>query len=251
MIKGTVLALTVAALCLVPRAGAVEAPFARFQAANDLYESQDYDAARQTYEGLIQDGVVDSALYYNAGCALAKQGQKGRAAGMFERALDLNPRFPEARENLQRIRPETGGDGTLFVFLPIRWLFGTMTSEEFFLLAAAAYWIACLAGIVWLVSRSIAPRRAGVWIACAAAAAFLFFGAYFCVKAERDTWLESVVLADKTLTYSDPSETSTELDLLSAGVKVRRIGMPSGGWVYIGLPNGRLGFVREAALESI
>ncbi len=242
-------AMTLAMAALAP--AAVEQPFYRFQSANDLYEQQDYEAALQTYRGLIEDGIVDTTLYYNAGCALAKLGQKGRASGMFERALKIDPRFAEARENLEKMRPEINGDGALFVFLPLRWLFWKMTSEEFFLVAAAAFWIACFAGIAWLLSRTATPKRLAAWIAVAGLAVFLFFGSFFLVRAERDSWIEAVVIADKSLTYSDPSETSTEQDLLSAGVKIQQIGMPSSGWVYIRLPNGRTGFIREDALELI
>jgi hypothetical protein len=41
------------------------------------------------------------------------------------------------------------------------------------------------------------------------------------------------------------------LDLLSEGVKLRCLGAPTGGWVKIELPQGRVGYAPVEALETI
>jgi len=251
------LVLTVAALLLCGRpleaapAGAIDSPLARFDAANAAYKDQKYDEALQEYEALIRDGARDPALYYNAGCALAQLGQKGRAVAMFDRALKLRPRFREAHENLARVRPR-GSDGSIFfLFVPFRALFRSMTAEEFFLVCVVAYWLLAFGATGWILSRPGRIRTVSRALAWASLAALLFFGPYFLLRERADRRSEAVVIVDKALSRSGPSEKYLELDQLSEGVKVGVLSPPQDGWVKIQLPEGRIVFLPEQDIEAI
>jgi len=229
----------------------LDSPLARFQGANAAYKEQNYAEALEAYEALIRDGARDPILYYNAGCALAQMGQKGRATVMFERALKLRPRFPEARQNLKRIGAAPQEAGLFFLFLPFRALFRSMTAEEFFLVAVAGYWLLAAALCAWILLRPGRARFAIAFVAVVCLAVTLFFGAFFTRKDRRERWIEAIVVVDKALSRSGPSEKYSELDLLSEGVKVRQLGLPQDGWVKVQLSEGRIGYLPEQAMEVI
>ena len=68
------------------------------------YRLQDYDGALASFEDAVRlDGGRHEA-YYNRGLVWHRQGNLAEAAEDFQRALDLNPAFIEARRNLQTVR---------------------------------------------------------------------------------------------------------------------------------------------------
>ncbi|MCX7016818.1 MAG: hypothetical protein NTW86_30385 [Candidatus Sumerlaeota bacterium] len=234
----------------LPAAG-LDAPLSRFQAANEAYKNQDCQAALQGYEGLIAEGAKDPILYYNAGCALAQLGQKGRAIAMFARALKMEPRFAEAHENLARIAPTAQEKSAFFLFLPFVALFRAATAEGFFLAAIVGWWLFALAAAAWILLRPGAARTATAAVASLSLVAALFFGVYFLAKQSQEGRIEAVVVAEKVMSRSGPSDKYTELDMLSEGVKVRMLEPPREGWVKTQLPGGRIGYLPEDAVERI
>jgi len=234
----------------LPAAGA-DSALSRFQAANEAYKNQDYPAAAQGYEGLIAEGAKDPILYYNAGCALAQLGRKGRAIAMFERALRMAPRFDEARDNLARIAPATQEKPVFFLFLPFVALFRAETAEGFFLAAFVGWWLFALTAAAWILLRPGKARTGTAALASVSLVATLFFEAYFLAKRSFEERIEAVVVAEKALSRSGPSEKYTELDMLSEGVKVRMLEAPREGWVKTRLPGGRIGYLPEGAVERI
>ncbi|OPZ23083.1 MAG: Tetratricopeptide repeat protein [candidate division BRC1 bacterium ADurb.BinA364] len=230
---------------------AIDSPQARFQAANEAYKAQKYEEALQGYEGLIADGARDSTVYYNAGCALAQLGRRGRAAAMFERALKLEPRFEDARDNLRRVRPEAPEREPFFLLAPFAALSRAFSAETFFLLAAAGYWLLALGAGCRILLESAAWRRIAGAAAGLGLAVLLVFGPFFLHASARETRAEAIVIADKTQTRSGPSEAFLEQDLLSEGIKVRILEPAREGWVKIQLPGGAPGYVPESAIEAI
>ena len=71
-----------------------------FADANRAYTAGDYGNAIEQYEKLINDSVVDPAVFYNVGNAYYRAGQLGPAIVNYERALQLDSHFENARENL-------------------------------------------------------------------------------------------------------------------------------------------------------
>ena len=71
------------------------------QQANQLYSEGEYRQAADAYEQLLQEQGVAPELYYNLGNAYFKAGEVALSILNYERALRLNPRFDDARYNLQ------------------------------------------------------------------------------------------------------------------------------------------------------
>jgi len=129
------------ALVLGGKAFAADVP-AEFSAANKLYAEGKFAAAAGAYEKILQAGAVSPALWFNYGNAEFKLGQPGRAIAAYRRAERLAPRDAEVRANLDFVRKQVEGP-TLRESRWQDWL-GTLTLNEWTVLAAGAFWLVCL-----------------------------------------------------------------------------------------------------------
>lgn len=110
-----------------------------FEKANKLYAEGQCEPAINTYSNLAQNGTVSAALYFNLGNACLKGGRSGLAVVYYQRALEISPRDPDIRANLQLARsrayqgnpPKTG-----FLRSWTTWF----SLNEWSILAAVAWW---------------------------------------------------------------------------------------------------------------
>jgi tetratricopeptide (TPR) repeat protein len=120
---------------------AVDVP-AEFNAANKLYAEGKLADAAGAYEKILQSGAVSPALWFNYGNAEFKLGQSGRAIAAYRRAELLAPRDAEVRANLDFVSKQIEGP-TLGESRWEQWL-GTLSLNEWTMLAAGAFWLAFL-----------------------------------------------------------------------------------------------------------
>lgn len=78
-----------------------------FARGNLAYEQGDYPAAIGAYEQLVEESVVDVAVFFNLGNAYYRSGRLGPAIANYERALQLHPDLDYVRENLEKCVAET------------------------------------------------------------------------------------------------------------------------------------------------
>lgn len=71
-----------------------------FQQANQAYQNADYSQASELYEKLVKDNVSSAELFFNLANTYFRQNQLGRAIFNFKQALNLAPRDPDIRFNL-------------------------------------------------------------------------------------------------------------------------------------------------------
>lgn len=71
-----------------------------FAGANAAYASNDFATAIRMYEQLVGESVVDPVVFFNLGDAYYRNGRLGPAIANYERALQLQPNFQSAWENL-------------------------------------------------------------------------------------------------------------------------------------------------------
>ena len=118
-------------LAVVARAG-------DFEMGNDLFDQGKFSEARQHYENLVEAGLGSANVYYNLGNTDFRLGSAGRAMLDYERALALNPRHPEARENLKFLREQSASR-----LPPEPWsakIFATQPLNTWLLTATVAAW---------------------------------------------------------------------------------------------------------------
>ncbi len=224
--------------------------------ANAQYEDEEYAAAAQQYEALIDSGYEDAALYYNLGNAYFKSGDLGRAVLNYLRAEELSPRDPDIRANLEFARARTvddveSGGESLAASVSTgarRWVtVGEMGAISLLLWVVSAIAIGTL--VVW---RSV-PRRAavrnGAFVASAATLlSFLLLLSMLYANPNDDS---AVVVASEIDVVSGPGK-QYELEFpLHGGAQVRLIDSRQ-GWVRIALPGGDLqGWVPSDAVEAL
>lgn len=79
-----------------------------FERGNSAYFRGDYEAARASYQRLVDLGVVDADVSYNLATAEARRGRYGAAIQHYERALWLRPGDADAHEGLEATRTALG-----------------------------------------------------------------------------------------------------------------------------------------------
>ncbi len=78
-----------------------------FEQGVEAYYSDNYAGAVREFELLVDQGVVDPVVFYNLGNAYYRLGEVGPAIANYERALQVDPRMTDARENLAQCVSQT------------------------------------------------------------------------------------------------------------------------------------------------
>lgn len=81
-------------------AGSSAAAQEAMRTADQLYEAGQYAQAAQAYQQVVDQGFVESALFYNLGNAQFKRGDLGQAILNYRRAQQVAPRDPDVAANL-------------------------------------------------------------------------------------------------------------------------------------------------------
>ncbi len=74
-----------------------------FGQASECYEKGNCADAIKSYEEIIENGIRDSAVYYNLGNAYYKNNQLGKAVLSYKRALRLSSNDTDIRNNLEYV----------------------------------------------------------------------------------------------------------------------------------------------------
>src|SRR5438445_11782944 len=69
--------------------------------ANQHFEKGESEEALEIYLGLVRQGFVGAALYYNLGNVYYRRGERGQAVLWYKRAERLSPRDPDIVFNLE------------------------------------------------------------------------------------------------------------------------------------------------------
>jgi len=224
-----------------------------FAQACDLYGKGDFASAIERFEAIKAAGVENAAVYYNMGNCYYREGQLGRAAAGYRRALMLAPRDADARANLALIRTAVGyGDTTITdalgsaVASPLR-LFSARQFQTVFYLA---YYLAAACLLCTLFLRGRARRISLYSMVAAALVAGLTFGLYAHGVSQFRSASDGVVVADRAELKSGPGDAFQEIATLADGLELK-LRARSGIWVEVQLLTGEVGWLRDTDLEPI
>jgi len=139
-----------------------EADAATMAAANALVETGHADQAIALYEGLVDGGAHDSALYYNLGNARFLAGDAAGAVEAYRQAAALAPNDADIEANLalaEAAAPEMALPPPAAPFGPLAALTGWMTLDTVAVLALVL-WLAVFGlWLAWRLTGSRWPRR--------------------------------------------------------------------------------------------
>jgi len=205
----------------------------RFQAGNQHYQNRQFQEALAQYKSLIDAGIEDPVLFYNAGNAYAQLGEEGEAVVMYERARRLAPRDPDIRRNLAFVRPSQA-PRPFVLWRPFLYLRDAFTLNEW-LLAFEVFllWVA-LAAAVWFLARGEAVRTAARALLVAGIVLGLIVAAFVPWRwhVERGRRI-GVVVAENVVSRHGPSATLAQHLKLAEGTRVRILGEQPGGWLAV------------------
>jgi tetratricopeptide (TPR) repeat protein len=244
---GTSAAFVVAAafFAAIACAAPPEAVVNDFREGNAHYQAGDFAAAADAYADALKHGYDAPALHYNLANAELKRGRVGRAIYEYRRTLRLDPRYEDARANLDYARslavdvpPPAADPWILRAFIAIE---NAVPVREALRVSAGAYWATCLLlALSWLVP----VRRRVARIAAVVCGSVLVLAlASALLGAVRDRpGDEGVVLDREVAVRTGPDETSTVLFSLHEGaeVEVQRRNDP---WVEVRISDELRGWV--------
>lgn len=223
-----------------------------FNQGNEAYYREDYAAAKEAYQKLLDHGYGGSDVLFNLGTTYLAQGDLGEAVLYLERAHRLTPGSEDIEANLaaarsrqldqvvgaqaeepflQRVVNATSGTTVAWMFL-VSWTAGLLLLLVFrFLPAGKRAWAAVLAAACLVLALPSGVLLAGhAW-------------------AER-TRDEAVVLAKTIKARELPKDSAKVSFELHAGLKVRVL-EEDGHFVHIRLPNGLEGWTERDGLARI
>ncbi len=219
-----------------------------FDRANEAYHNDNYPEAISLYEQVVADGVVDAGVFYNLGNAYFRSKQMGPAIANYERALQIDPNFTNAEQNLQLCieqTPRSAGkplppdweQSLLF------WHYGLSAGAS--ATGAAVCWVLAWALLLVRLFRSVPYAR------MAAAAAFIFAALF-----AASTWSKAhplplaVARAKEVPVYFDRDAASPVYFKLLVGDRVI-VEQSVPGWLKIEAPAGERGWAERSGFVIV
>ena len=232
-------------------------PDSQFELANKAYEEKAYDQAIELYDGIVKEGKESAFLFYNLGNAHYKLGNVAESILNFERALRINPTFEDAQHNLQmaNLRVIDNIDPLPELML-VSWtknFYQSLSSRQWAYVSIALFWLALMAGAVFLFVNVSAAKRIGFF----GGILLLLFGlistslSFARQKAELNT--QFGIISESTAYIKNAPSGDQDLLVLHEGAKVEIL-EASGTWTKVrilGVGIDVVGFVKSAEITGI
>jgi tetratricopeptide (TPR) repeat protein len=243
-------------LCLVLNYGiANETYSARFDAATQAYDSNNFVEAVNVYEMLLTEQIVSSDLHFNLGNAYFKQNQVPKAILNYEKALKIDPNNADAAYNLKLANEKTidkiESIPELFLYRWWKTIFNLFSSETWASLAIAFIYLALILSAIYFFSSSVSLKKIGFYAATTLLALALF--SWFLAhkqKAYLNSTDYAIIIEPTVNINSSPSAGSSKLFVLHEGTKVKVLNQTE-AWLEVSIPNGNKGWIKESLLEGI
>jgi len=220
-----------------------------------MYEKGDYTGALKCYEELIKSGVVNYALYYNAGNASFKTGSVGKAVLYYERALRIAPRDEDIKQSLRYIRSVTvdkqTDENSGFAYPLFSGLNGILSINELTITVFVLYVMLFLGGLVYIFSDRLSIKFflkiTGIVMLCI----FFISSLFLCIRIYDQDWLKKgIIMVSQEKARSGPGEDYTEVFTIHEGSRVYLRDILQ-DWRKITLPNGYSGWIKNKSVEEI
>ena len=226
-----------------------------FQQGNEFYQQGDYQKAAEQYELALQSGYESEKLYYNIGNAYFKLNNIARSILNYERAKKLAPRDEDIKVNLQLAQLHVVDKIVTpppFYFTRI-WhqIKNYFSIDQLSFFTIIFYVLTISVFIVKLLIKKETVQKFSYYALLPSFIIFLIFcGLLFSRIHEEKTNVEGIVMTEKVEVLSSPSEDATEVFALHEGVKIK-VNQRSGQYFRISLPDGKVGWLPQSALEVI
>lgn len=244
------LAFTLLVLATAISVAFADDPDVAFMGGNRAYEDGRFADAEKVYRSLTEAGQVSEDLFLNLGNALYRLDRPGEAALWYRRALEIAPRYPEARQNLRVIKNRAGFHE--FDHKGIDAWLARLSPGEIIAIISLGAWVALLAVTGALVIRRLRDWRPLLYITAGFAAALAIAAAWGLRRqatvVDRDDL--AVVIADDASALAGPLPDAEKVVDLPPGSEVQIL-QQRGPWTYVGIPQDLRGWVRSDAVDVV
>jgi tetratricopeptide (TPR) repeat protein len=226
-----------------------------FEQANQLYEKNQYNEAVQKYEEIVHNGYSSWEVYYNLGNAYYKNEQLGKAIANYERALRLESKNEDLKFNLElansRIVDEIPVPDEFIVFKIFSIVKNSLALNALTIITILCY-LFLMTGLTLriLIKTTFVQRLSGVLIAIFVVL-FIFSSSLLAIRIYEHINLKfGIVIASQANVMNSPEETGSEAFMLHEGCKVQ-VQQQSSDWLQIRLSDGKVGWIKNEAVEII
>jgi len=221
--------------------------------ANQFYQEGKYQEALVLYQSLLDAGIQNGKLHFNAGNAYLKCGQVGKAVVHYCKARKLMPGDPDVTENLaiadeNRVDKTIVGEDETFM-VGFDKLAGSVRYPILFNLALAFIILAGLASLM-LVVRPHSGKWLGYLLVISGVLGLILIATTYAQHRQLTRKDFAVLVASETDVLSGPSKRETVSFTIHEGMRCRILGETE-NWYRIGLANGYNGWVPRSAVEII
>ena len=226
-----------------------------FDKGNELYKNDKFSEAIKEYESILRTQNHSAEVYFNLGNSYYKLNQVAPSIYNYEKALQLNPGYEEAKNNLKFAQNMTideikavekiGFGRTIENFTSMHsydeWAKITVGFSIVFLLFFIAYYFS---------SKTLLKRIFFVGMFLILIGLIISVSCAISEKSRFDNDKPAIIFAERIEVKSEPKETSNEAFILHEGTKVQVLETKK-DWRKIQLADERIGWVNKEALKEI
>ncbi len=226
-----------------------------FSRANEAYQNSDFATAIHYYTEIVNQGNEGAILFYNLGNSYYKNGENAKAILWYERALRLAPQNEDIQHNLLFVNQTLIDkiDKIPQVFIVKLWdnISKSMTSRNW-AIASIVFSFLIFSFIALLILSGRQWVRMLSFFSIIITSILLIFSILFAVRENNryQKMPEAIIMESVVTTKSTPTESSSNLFVIHAGLKVS-ITDQVGEWYEIKIQNGEKGWVEINCLEII
>lgn len=231
-------------------------PDSLWNAGVSAYTEGDYQQALESWEGVLDTGLMSKELYYNLGNAYFKTGEIAPAILWYERALRLDPSDADVRYNLEFARSLTQDkiDEVPEIFFE-QWghsMCYLLPSDTWAIISLVGVALAVACALLFLLGSTSGRRRLGFFAGIVALLiALLGWDFAQWQRTEALAKDKAIVMRPVSSVKSSPSETGAkDLFILHEGTRVKILDNVS-GFTNIELADGRQGWISSSDIEVI
>jgi tetratricopeptide (TPR) repeat protein len=222
-----------------------------FQEANTGYRTGDYKKAAELYESLIKQEPRVAAFYYDLANAYVRLGNLSRAILNYEKALLLDPRNGDIRENLRYTRGllEYRVEDTRNWYLKAtEVVLRYMTEKEVYVVVLVVLFVFLAGGILYfLIGRGVFWNP---WQQFVSITLLIVVLVALGKQMQNNVFQDAIVMQKECEARYGPSEHDQVAFKMGEGIKVFVIDRRE-DWSRVILTNGESGWVRDSDIAEV
>lgn len=227
----------------------------KFNDANNLYQSGNYENALKIYEEIVNSGANNFETFFNLGNTYYRLNKIPDAIYYYEKARKLQPGDEDVNFNIRIANLKTvdkiDEKETIFFVAWFDTIIETMSSvgwSKFFIIFQ---WLAVALFVIYLFTKSLFLQKYsffGFLTVLAVSIVFLLFS-YIQYDKETNT-RNAIIFTPNVYVKNAPDPTSTDLFILHEGTKIEIMDAVN-DWYKIKLSNGDIGWMLKSTLKEI